>query len=51
MIVSQILHVDIVTMYINISEYGLKNDLFFYYYCGYIYTLSKDITILLFIAK
>ena len=44
MIVSQILHVDIVTMYINISEY-VKNDLFFYYYCGYIYTLSKHITI------
>ena len=33
MIVSQILHVDIVTMYINISEY-VKNDL--YNYWGYI---------------
>ena len=31
MIDSQILHVDIVTMYINISEY-VKNDLYFYYY-------------------
>ena len=31
MIDSQILHVDIVTMYINISEY-IKNDLYFYNY-------------------